>query len=154
MKYAIILALMLGLTQKVEAMSIFDVGKTCVFSEVKARIVRDGEPLKNVKIIRRWEWSTLKEDRTSTDEAGYFEFNAVFETSLSRMLPVELVIAQGLYVVDDNEEIKIWSNSKREPSVNAEFNGKSIDLYCELNNQMQIYRDFGSRMRTLCTWEY
>lgn len=48
---------------------------------------------------------------------------------------------------------KIWSNSKREPEENAEFNGRPIELVCEMTNETEIYRDFGSRMRTLCTWE-
>lgn len=135
-----------------KAMSLFDVGKTCVFSEVKVRLFKDGEPLKNVKVIRRWEWNELKEDSTVSDDSGYFEFPAVFEKSVSRLLPMELVIAQGLYVVENGEEQKIWSNSKREPEENAEFDGKAIDLVCEMTNEMKIYKDFGSRMRTLCTW--
>lgn len=85
-------------------MSIFDVGKTCVFSVVKARLTKGGEPLKNTRVIRRWEWNNLREDSATTDENGYFELPAVFEKSISRMLPVEIVIAQGLYVVAGGEE--------------------------------------------------
>lgn len=153
MRYIIILTLSLIFIPEVEAMSIFDLGKTCVFSVVKARLTKDGVPLKNTQVIRRWEWNKLREDSTTTDESGYFELPAVFEKSITRMLPTELVIAQGIYVVDAGEEKKIWSNSKREPEENAEFNGKPIELSCELMNEMEIYRDFGSRMRTLCTWE-
>lgn len=153
MRYTIILTLALIFIPEVEAMSIFDVGKTCVFSAVKVRLTKDGVPLKNTRVIRRWEWNNLREDSTTTDENGYFEFPAVFEKSVSRMLPIELVIAQGLYVVDGDEEKKIWSNSKREPEENAEFSGKSFDLSCEMTNEIKTYRDFGSRMRTLCTWE-
>ena len=134
-------------------MSIFDFGKTCVFSEVKVRLTKNGKPLINTKVIRRWEWNKMQQDSTVTDENGYFEFPAIFEKSLSRMLPVELVIAQGLYVIEQEGEKKIWSNSKREPEENAEFQGRSITLICELTNELEIYRDFGSRMRTLCTWE-
>ena len=144
----------LFLSQEVLAMSIFNAGKTCVFSEVKAQLTLNGETLSGTKVIRRWEWNELKEESTVTDENGNFEFPSVFERSLSRMLPVELVIAQGLYVVIDGEEKKIWSNSKREPEENAEFGGKPIALMCELTNELEIYRDFGSRMRTLCTWEH
>lgn len=153
MRYTILLVITLIFLQKVEAMSLFDAGKTCVFSEVKARLTKDGAPLKSVRVVRRWEWNNLEEDSTTTDESGYFEFPAVFEKSASRFLPIELVIAQGLYVVDGEEEKKIWSNSKREPEENAEFNGRSINLTCEMTNEMEIYKDFGSRMRTLCSWE-
>lgn len=153
MKYAILLVVVFIVYQKVEAMSFFDVGKTCVFSAVKVRLTKNGEPLKNTKVVRKWEWNELKEDSATTDENGFFEFPAVFESSISRLLPVELVIAQGLYVVEDGEEVKIWSNSKREPEENAEFDGRPIDMTCEITNELEIHREFGSRMRTLCTWE-
>lgn len=133
-------------------MSFFNPPKTCVFSEVKAWLTMNGEPLKNVTVIRRWEWRELKEERTRTDEKGFFQLPAVFESSIARVLPIELVIAQGLYVIVDGEEKKFWSNSKRTPEENAEFGGRSISLLCELTDEMRINREFGSRMNTLCTW--
>lgn len=134
-------------------MSLFDIGKVCVFSEVKARITVNGEPLKNTVVIRKWEWRELRQDRTTTDENGYFTFPAVFERSImNRALPIELVIAQGLYVETNGETKKIWSNSKREPEENAELGGQSINLSCELTNDMKITRQYGSIMNTLCTW--
>lgn len=134
-------------------MSLFDIGKVCVFSEVKARITVNGEPLKNTVVIRKWEWRELRQDRTTTDENGYFTFPAVFERSImNRALPIELVIAQGLYVETEGEAKKIWSNSKREPEENAELGGQSINLSCELTNDMKITRQYGSIMNTLCTW--
>ena len=139
--------------QGASAMSIFKPGKTCVFSKVNAVLTENGTPLSNVKVVRKWEWKDLKEETTTTDENGRFEFPAVFESSATRLLPVELVIAQGLYVVINGEEQKIWSNSKREPEENAEYGGKPISLMCELTNELKIYRDQGSRMRTLCSWE-
>jgi hypothetical protein len=142
--------LMSLITMEALAMSL---PKTCVFSAVKAQITINGEPVKQAMVIRKWEWNDLREETTQTDDGGYFQFPAVFESSVARFLPVELVIAQGLYVVIDGEEKKIWSNSKREPDENAEFNGKPISLICELTDEMKIYRDFGSRMNTLCRWE-
>lgn len=152
MKYAVVFVITALIYQQVEAMSLFDIGKVCVFSAVKAKLTRNGEPLKHVQVIRRWEWNELKEDATTTDESGNFEFSAIYEKSLTRLLPVELVVAQGLYVVDNAEERKVWSNSKREPEENAEFNGQPIEITCELTHEMAIHKEFGSRMRTLCTW--
>ncbi len=154
MRFAVTLILMFLAIQRVEAMSIFDIGKTCVFSTVKARLTRNNEPLKNVKVIRRWEWNELKEDFTTTDDKGFFEFPAVYEKSITRMLPVELVIAQGLYIVENDEELKFWSNSKRDPEENSEFDGQPINMMCELTHEMEIHKEFGSRMRTLCKWEF
>lgn len=134
-------------------MSLFDIGKVCVFSEVTARVTVKGEPLKNAVIIRKWEWRELQQDKTTTDENGYFTFPAVFERSImNRALPIELVIAQGLYVEIDGEIKKIWSNSKREPEQNAELGGQPINLSCELTDEMRITRQYGSIMNTLCTW--
>ena len=135
------------------AMSFLSVGKTCVFSEVKAVLTRDGEPLKNIEVIRKWEWKELKEEKTHTDENGVFTFPAVFESSATRLLPIELVIGQALFVKENNVETKFWSHSKRKPEENSEFNGKPIDLICELNNELKIYDHSGSTMRTLCSWE-
>src|SRR5690554_2157698 len=120
------------------AMSLFDIGKVCVFSEVTARVTVNGEPLKDTVIIRKWEWRELQQDTTNTDENGYFTFPAVFERSImNRALPIELVIAQGLYVEIDGEIKKIWSNSKREPEENAELGGQPISLSCELTDDMR-----------------
>ena len=153
MRYTIILTLSLIFFSGVKAMSILGIGKVCVFSEVKLRLLHDGKPISNTKVKRRWEWNELHSDERVTDDEGYVSFPAIFESSISRLLPIELVIAQGLYVVEGDEEKKIWSNSKREPEENAEFNGKTFELTCEITNEMKTYRDFGSRMRTLCTWE-
>ena len=137
---------------RAHAMSFLGIGKTCVFSKVKAVLTRDGKPLKNVKVIRKWEWKELKEEQTQTDENGVFTFPAVFESSLTRLLPMEVVIGQALYVKENDVEIKFWSHSKRRPEENAEFNGKPIDLKCELNDEQNIYYHSISRMITLCSW--
>lgn len=138
---------------EVSAMPLINPTKACVFSAVKARLTMNGVPLKNVTVIRRWEWRQLKEESTATDENGFFQLPAIFESSITRMLPIELVVAQGLYVIVDGEEKKFWSNSKRMPEENAEFGGRPISLFCELTKEMRITREFGSRMNTLCTWE-
>ena len=153
MKKAVFLLFLIFITREVMAMGFLDVGKTCVFSQVKARITKNGEPLKNIEVIRRWEWQELQSDSTRTNDNGEFEFPPIFESSVTRLLPMELVIAQGLYVIVDGEERKIWSNSKREPGENAEFQGHPISLQCEITNELRFVDDFDSSMRTLCTWE-
>lgn len=147
----LILTLMFAL-QGVHAMSFLNPTKTCVFSAVKARLTMNGEPLKGVTVVRRWEWQKLHEESTKTNEQGEFVFPAAFESSVSRLLPVELVIAQGLYVKVDGEERKFWSNSKREPKENAEYNGRPISLVCELTHDMKSTRENGAIMSTLCKW--
>lgn len=134
-------------------MGIFDAGKVCVFSHVKAKLTKGGEPLANAKVIRRWEWQELREESTTTNNEGEFEFPAIFERSITRFFPSELIIGQALYVIVEGEEQKFWSHAKRQPEENSEFKGKPISLICELTNESKLHEEFGSAMLTLCTWE-
>ena len=150
--YTFVSVLILMSIQKAQAMSILDAGKVCVFSQIEGRLTRDGEALHNTTVIRRWEWNSMKEDSTITDENGYFEFPSVYERSISRFMPVELVIGQGLYVVESGGETQIWSNSKREPEENAELDGRPLKLVCEMTNEMALHEEFSSLLLTLCVW--
>lgn len=133
-------------------MSFFSPGKSCVFSEVKARLTLSGEPIKSVPVIRRWEWKELREDRTTTDEQGYFELPAIYESSVTRMLPIELVIGQELHVVVKGEEKKIWAHAKQSLDEDSELKGQPINLTCELTDPMEMHESFGL-LQTLCSWE-
>jgi hypothetical protein len=134
----------------VAAMGFSNPLKTCVFSAVRARLVIEGEPVKGATVIRRWEWQTLREERTVTDDEGYFDFPAKFEYSILRLLPAEIVIGQGLYVVIDNEENAFWIYSRRSPEENAEYQGRPIDIMCDLNDETVVIKDSIARMVTLC----
>lgn len=134
-------------------MSIFSPGKTCVFSEVKAQITKDGKPISNAKVIRRWEWNKANSDEAMTDKQGVVTFPAVFESSLSRLLPTELVIGQQLSIDINGEEVVFWTNSKREPEPNAEYGGASFHISCELSDEEVLIEDYGSLMVTMCRLE-
>lgn len=128
----------------------FGIGKSCVFSSVNMQILKNGKPVKNAQVIRRWEWNDLKEEKTVTDENGYFSLPAVYESSVSRLLPIEFVVGQAILVVDGGKEKRIWSNSKRKTEENSEYGGKSIELTCELNDEKVLIEDYGSLMITMC----
>lgn len=130
-----------------------DAGKVCVFSQVKAKLTISGEPLANAKVIRRWEWQKLKEETTTTNDEGEFEFAAIFERSITRFFPSELIIGQALYVVVEGQEKKFWSHAKWRPEENSEFRGEPISLFCELTNESKLNEELGSAMLTLCTWK-
>lgn len=142
--------LLIFLSPGVIAMSIFDAVKTCVFSEVRAQLLMNGEPIRNTKVIRRWEWNELREDSTTTDENGYFNFPAIFEFSISQFLPIEVVIGQQLSTTVEGKEIKFWSNSKREPEKNTEYGGDLFIITCELSDEEALIKEFGARMVTMC----
>lgn len=155
MKSVIGILLLLTVVQGAAAMSIFDVGKVCVFSSVKARLMKGGEPLSGVRVTRRWHLHEEKQESVMTDSEGFFEFPALFERSIGHsVLPMELVVGQAMFVELNGEEIKFWSHSKVEPEENSEFDGKMISLSCDMNNESKVTRTpNGSLMGTLCTWE-
>ncbi|TVZ41654.1 hypothetical protein P886_1002 [Alteromonadaceae bacterium 2753L.S.0a.02] len=134
-------------------MSIFSGTKSCVFSGVKAQLFYNGKPVANAKVIRQWEWHKENSDETITDENGYFMLPEVYESSASRLFPSEFVVGQQLSVSVNDEEIIFWSNSKRDPDVNAEFGGAAFTVKCELTEEERLVEDYGSLMVTKCHLE-
>lgn len=150
MKFVIGIVLLFIFSQGSVAMSIFDIGKVCVFSSVKGRLSLDGEPLKNVRVTREWNWHNKKSDETVTDESGDFSFPSVHERSISQYLPAEIAITQKLSVRVNGEEVEFWINAKDDGKENSEYGGDPIDLTCELSNEKVLIEKYGSLMLTMC----
>lgn len=150
MKLTIILALALTFFSEVKSMSLFGVGKTCVFSSVSVQLLQNGKPVTNAKVIRQWDWNKPKADESVTNDDGYVTFPAVFESSVSRLLPMELVIGQQLSVQVNGEEKVFWTNGKRKPEENTEYGGARFEAVCELNDEEKLIEDYGSLMVTTC----
>src|SRR5690554_3950759 len=154
MKNVLILSIILMLLpQGTFAMSIFNPTKTCVFSEVKARLALNGEPLSNVRVTRQWEWHKRRSDEAITDAEGYVTFPPVYESSVTRLLPAEIVIGQRLSVELKDEVVIFWQNSKREAIENSEYGGSSFDVICELSDEKVLIEEYGSLMATMCKLE-
>lgn len=153
MKLTVYISILLFCSQGVMAMSIFGAGKTCVFSQVNVRLVLNGEPVKNAKVLRSWEWNKRKSDESFTDENGNVSFPPIYESSVSRFLPIELVIGQQLAVDINGEQKVFWTNSKREPDINSEYAGKNFKALCELTNEEELIEEYGSLLVTMCTLE-
>lgn len=135
------------------AMSFFNPTKTCVFSEVKARLVLDGKPVVGAKVTRQWNWNKKKTDESVTDENGYVHFPAVYESSVARLLPAELVVGQQLSIEINGMQKVFWTNGKREPEENAEYGGNPFSVVCNLNEEDVLIEDYGSLMVTMCKLE-
>ena len=142
--------LILIFTLKVEAMSLLNIGKTCVFSEVRIQIMSEGKPVSNALVTRQWDWNKRGKDESKTDAEGYVSFPAVYESSVSKLLPTELVIGQQLAVTFNGKEKEIWTNSKREPEENSEYGGKPFVAECELTDEEVLIEEYGSLMVTVC----
>lgn len=125
--------------------------KSCVFSDIQAVVTLEGEPVKGARIVRRWNWQSEKEDETITDAAGRFEFPAVYERSLVRLIPVEFVVSQSLTIYYKDKEFTFYRGSKRDIELNSELGGKGLNLSCELTHDLEIYEpDVVGYVRTLC----
>lgn len=133
------------------AMSFFNPLRTCVFSEVNARLMLNGEPVIGAKVVRKWNWHKERSDESVTDANGYVNLPAVYESSITRLLPIELVIGQQLSVFIDGKETIFWANGKREPEANAEYGGSLFRIACELTNEEMLIEGYGSLMLTMCT---
>ena len=150
MKLILLLTLALSYLTEVNSMSIFGVGKTCVFSSVKVQLLNNGKPVTNAKVIRQWNWNELKTDESVTDSDGYVTFPAVFESSISRLLPIEIVIGQQLSVFINDEEKVFWTNGKRKADENSEYGGVEFVAVCEINGEEKLIENYGSLMVTMC----
>lgn len=127
--------------------------KSCVFSDIEAVITLNGKPVEGARIVRRWNWQSEKEDETMTDADGRFQFPAVYERSLVRLIPAEFVVAQSLTIYYESKEFPFWINSKREIELDSELAGRNLDFRCELTNDMEIHKiDVLSTLHTLCKW--
>lgn len=126
--------------------------KSCVFSEVQGVLLVNGKPAAGAIVKRQVEYQDKESDQTVTDAAGRFSLPALYQGSATRLLPAEFVAAQSLIVEYQGQEYKIWSNTKRKPEENAELGGQPLNLRCELTAELQLHREFGSILRTNCSW--
>lgn len=153
MKRIILFIVAISISSVGGAMSVFSMGKICAFSEIRAVVTKNGEPVSGLKIIREIEWKKTQTEETTTNEKGEFHFPALYVKSMSKFLPSEIVIPQALIVEIDGKESEIWINTKRDAEENSELGGEPLSLTCELTESRQIYNDFGSLLSTNCKWK-
>ena len=153
-KASLLLLIYFSVISTGQAMSIFDAGKVCTFSSVRATVTYEGEPVKGAKVTRLTDWNTPSTDMTTTNENGYFELPSLYERSISRVvLPIQFAVSQVITVEYNGQSNEIWVNTKMKPEENSELGGIPINLKCELSNEMKTYRVSGPILGTICTWE-
>ena len=134
-------------------MGISDAGKVCLFSGMSGVIKLDGKPAANARLVRTVHLNKDLVDETTTDENGYFEFDAKFTRTLTSFLPMEFVASQVIWVHYQGKEYKIWSGVKREPEENVESRGKPLIVECELNAETNVKIINDSSVISSCTWD-
>ena len=133
-------------------MSIFDVGRACVFSEVSGVVTYKGEPVSGATIRRVAKWQKEQEDRTVTAADGSFYFGPMYQRSVLKLLPAEFVAHQRLLIEHLGQEVLMWSTTKRNTEENAELNGKPLKFSCELTDEPRFDRNYRASIKTICTW--
>ncbi len=124
----------------------------CTFSAISGHIYNHGKPIGNSRVIRTTDWQKKKIDETVTDENGYFEMPALYESSVANILPMEFVVSQTIDVVVDGEKFEFWSGVKRSKNENTEGQGRPPIVRCELSEKRKSIMFDRQIFMTKCTW--
>lgn len=115
-------------------------GKMYLFSDVTGVVVHKGVPVANAEVEQEFRWAWKDEvglAKVKTDANGKFTFPAVIRSSFfGSILPHEPIVRQTILIKHDGKEYKAWMYDKRDYKENAELDGKSISLYCELEDPL------------------
>jgi len=133
-------------------MSILDIGKVVLFSEMNGQLLMKGEPVKNARIRRVANFSKDITDYATTDENGDFYFPAASVRTITTFLPTEFTARQELWVEVDGVEERFWLGVKSQREANSEARGDALKPVCELSNQNEMFRVRGAVFDTKCDW--
>lgn len=105
-----------------------------LFSKVQGRVVHNGVPVANAKVIRRYRYDTPQpiEDSCITNGQGEFELPVVVKKNATVTPLAQFVVYQQLYVERDSQQQQIWSHGKMHTEENSEYDGNFNKIICEL----------------------
>lgn len=86
------------------------------------------------------------------DKSGTVQLSAMYQSSITQILPVEFVSSQVISVQYQNQDYTIWVYAKRSPLRNSEMNGDALELFCELSDRAKTQTAFDSVVKTSCKW--
>lgn len=111
-------------------------GKSCLFSAVRAVVLDNGRPVSGAAVERTFKWGWNDEtghDSAVTGADGSVSFVPIWRSSmLASILPHEPFIDQRISIQYEGRSYDAWIAEKREYAENGELNGAPIDLVCEL----------------------
>lgn len=134
-------------------MSLGDVGKVCLFSPISGTITLNGVPAANARVVRTGDRDGPHVDETFTDAQGYFELPAMYERTITKLLPMEFVALQKIVVSHQGKDYQIWKSIKRNPDLNAESRGKPLVVVCELDSEEKSIIVNRVPIHSLCVWD-
>ncbi|WP_347331323.1 DUF6795 domain-containing protein [Marinimicrobium locisalis] len=134
------------------AMSLSDMGKVCLFSEMSGVLTVNGKPVPNVRLVRTAKWQSEQRDETVTDDHGRFHFPVMNERTVAKFLPMEFVASQQIDAHYDGEVIRVWGGVKRDPKPNAESKGDALIVACDLRAEESYIEVSGGIVFSRCEW--
>ena len=134
--------------------------KVCLATDVKGSVTLQGKPVANAKVTRAVKFQDKSwKDESITDENGNFSFSAIYDRTISKYTPFEVVIGQEINIEHDNKTYLALRTSKRNFDYNGELNAPSAIkkgdelipflIRCELSNETKIRSSLGNDMATL-----
>lgn len=126
-----------------------------IFSPMEGVLLKGGNPLPNVKIIRTLKWNGNDEGTMSefvTDEVGRFSI-PIHEEKLSLGMLSQFVGKTKLIVEFNGENIVFWYNNKFTPEIYAETDGPISELGCDIDLEEITVRAGQSTILTKCRWK-
>ncbi len=139
-----------------KGMSLFKGEKTCVASGFEGRVTFEGKPASGARIVRKFNWKDEKgeTEETIADKDGRFSFPSHWDV-LRRVLPVQFVAYQDLYIHYKDQEHHVWAIGKMQKSEYSEFGGnKPENFRCELTDDeiRGVTLEVGF-VATTCFWD-
>jgi hypothetical protein len=141
---------------EVNSMSLIKGEKVCVASGFEGRLTFDGNPAAGARIVRKFNWKDEKgeTEETIADKDGRFSFPSHWDV-LRRVLPVQFVVHQNIFVYYSGQEYQVWGTGKMQKNEYSEFGGeKPLNFHCELTNDevRGVALEVGF-VATTCYWD-
>jgi hypothetical protein len=140
----------------------------CLFSPIKGRVVRNGQPVAGARLVRSWrsEWAGRGgkgTDQVTTDENGWFCFRPVrVILLLGLILPGKPVIHQTLDIMADGRKYRAWYYVKHNYKKHGElcFRWEKDTVYlpftltCDLDAELKAHEAGLTKYVGIATLDY
>jgi hypothetical protein len=127
-----------------------------LMSPLKGTLLKGGKPLANVEIevVIVMPGGVRRTSNHSTDNYGKFTL-PIIKDSMTLGPMTQFAVTQFVYVHTNGEKDRIWSAGKLEPEIFAERSppGETIGLTCDLNDEVEDYRQMAGYISTKCKWK-
>lgn len=149
--------------RKVERqISDFSMKKThVVASPFKGRLLKDGKPVRNRKLIHELRWTTRDDDplikEIITDSEGYFtveEYSVELDLGMfQEFIGYSWIYAAGDQTADDGEPDYFMTISRTDFDSGEEFGEPPENMTCELNSELEGFHLVHGVGMTKCRWD-